>query len=157
VSAENGLARAQPVRTKLMLLLFNERPDEEEISFNSDEKFDFQLSQALIHERRLGEIFTTGTIERIELKTETWLWERTGNICVEYRSGDRPSGIATTRATCWVHELKRDDQTLCYLMFPIERLKQLVRTAIKAGRWRAGAGDDGRFHVALVPLREILR
>ena len=42
-------------------------------------------------------------------------------------------------------------------MFPIERLKELARSAIRAGRFRHGAGDDGRFSVALVRLSDILR
>jgi hypothetical protein len=127
------------------------------ITFNRDRKFDLQLSQALINERRLAEIFAGARIERIEIKSETWQWEQTGNICIEYRCDGRPSGISVTEADFWVHELRRDDGTLVYLMFPIERLKELARTAIKAGRCRSGAGDDGRFEVALIRLADILR
>lgn len=127
------------------------------VAFNRDAKFDLQLSQALIAERRLAEIFATAVIEKIELKTETWQWEQTGNICIEFRCDGEPSGIATTEADFWVHELRRDDQTLVYLMFPIERLKELARTAIRQGKWRSGAGDGGRFDVAIIPLRDILR
>ena len=62
------------------------------IGFCRDRKFDIQLSEALIHERRLGAIFENGKIEKIELKTETWQWEKTGNICIEYRQkGLRPA------------------------------------------------------------------
>lgn len=127
------------------------------VSFNSDRKFDIQLSQSLICERQLGDIFANSRIEKIELKSETWQWERTGNICIEYKCDGKPSGISTTEADVWVHELRREDETLCYLMFPIERLKKLAREAIRRGRCRSGAGDDGRFDVALIPLREILR
>ena len=129
---------------------------EEKIRFNSDEKYDLQLSAALIEERRLGEIFQHGLLEKVELKTETWLWERSGNICIEYMRDDKPTGIAATQATCWVHQLKRGDDTLVYLMFPIERLKALARDAIRAGRMRLG-GDGARQRVALIPLRDILR
>jgi hypothetical protein len=127
------------------------------VSFNADKKFDIQLSQSLICERQLADIFANSRIEKIELKSETWQWERTGNICIEYKCDGKPSGISTTEADVWVHELRRDDETLCYLMFPIERLKKLAREAIRRGRCRSGAGDDGRFDVALIPLREILR
>jgi hypothetical protein len=127
------------------------------VTFNRDEKFDIQLSAALIHERRLAEIFAAAKIEKIELKTETWQWEQTGNICIEYQCDGKPSGIATTEADYWVHELRREDRTLGYLMFPIDRLKELARGAIKQGRCRTGAGDDGRFTVALIRLRDILQ
>src|SRR5580692_11142434 len=96
---------------------------DQKIKFNRGSKFDFQLSAALINERRLAEIFSAAKIEKIELKSETWLWERTGNICIEYRQNGRPSGIDATEADYWVHELRRNGATLCYLMFPTERLK----------------------------------
>lgn len=129
----------------------------DKIVINRDRKFDLQLSQALINERRLAEIFEQGRIEKIELKSETWQWEQTGNICIEFRCDGRPSGISTTEADYWVHELRRDDETLLYLMFPVDRLKRLAREAYKRGRWRSGAGDDGRFDVVLLKLTDILR
>jgi hypothetical protein len=129
----------------------------DKITFGRDGKFDLQLGHALVDERRLGLIFTSGIIEKIELKSETWQWERTGNICIEYKRNGKPSGIATTEADHWVHELKRGDDTLVYLMFPIDRLKELARMAIRCGRWREGAGDGGLSTVALLPLRDILK
>ena len=128
----------------------------DKLTFNADAKFDIQLSQALIDERRLAHIFGHLDIEKVELKSESWLWEQSGNICIEYRRDGHPSGIAVTQAGCWVHELKRDGNTLVYLMFPIERLKQLAREAIREGRFRVG-GDGARQHIALIRLRDILR
>jgi hypothetical protein len=127
------------------------------ISFSRDRKFDLQLDQALIDERRLAEIFEHADIHKTELKSESYQWEQTGNICIEYRQDGHPSGIAATEAGVWVHELKRDGETLCYLMFPIERLKELARDAYKAGRHRSHAGDGGRFDVVLLRLRDILK
>jgi hypothetical protein len=129
----------------------------QKITFNRDGKFDLQLGQALIDERRLGDIFTAARIEKIELKTETWLWEQTGNICIEYRQNGQPSGIAITEADYWVHELRRDDQTLVYLMFPIERLRELARKAYAEGHYHENGGDGGRFCNVLIPLSEILK
>jgi hypothetical protein len=124
---------------------------------NRNKKFDLQLSQALIDERRLADIFMNAKLERIELKSESWQWERTGNIAIEYRRKGQPSGISTTEATAWVHELKRDGKTLCYLVFPIDRLKELCRRAIKDGNSRLGGGDGGEFDVVVLPLSDILR
>ena len=56
-----------------------------------------------------------------------------------------------------MHELCGDGKTLCYLMFPIERLKQLARIAYVQGRYHEGGGDGGRFCNILIPLSEILR
>jgi hypothetical protein len=132
-----------------------------EVIQNRDRKFDLQLSQALIDERRLGEIFASDKIVRpdwrVELKSESWLWEQTGNICAEFRQNGEPSGVAVTDADWWVHELKRDGATLVYLMFPIERLKALARRAYAEGRYREGVGDGGRFGAVLIPLSWITR
>jgi hypothetical protein len=131
--------------------------DDEKITFNRNNKFDLQLSAALIHERRLAEIFAAAKIEKVELKSENWQWERTGNICIEYRQNGQPSGIAITEADYWVHELRRNDQTLVYLMFPVPRLKELARAAYAAGRYHESGGDGGRFCNVLIPLSEILK
>ena len=130
---------------------------ERKITFNADNKFDLQLGAALVAERRLGEIFAAAKIEKIELKTETWQWEQTGNICIEYRRAGKPSGIAVTEADYWVHELRRGDGTLCYLMFPTPRLKELAREAYSWGRYREGGGDGGLSCNVLVPLSWVLR
>ena len=131
--------------------------DDGRIAQNRDKKFDIQLTQALIDERRLMEIFRGAKIERIELKSESFQWEQTGNICIEYRHKGKPSGISTTEADIWVHELKRDGETLCYLMFPVERLKRLCRDAHAAGNFRLGVGDGGEFDVILLSLKGILQ
>lgn len=120
-------------------------------------KFDLQFAQALIDERRLAQVFSGAKIERVELKSETWQWEQTGNICIEFRQNGKPSGIAVTTADFWVHELKRDGFTLLYLMIPVPRLKELAREAYRAGRWRRGVGDGGRMDVVLLRLSDLLR
>ena len=126
------------------------------VRFSRTNKFDFQLSQALVAERRLADIFTVGKLEKIEVKSESYLWERTGNICIEYRQGGKPSGIAVTEADYWVHELLRDGETLVYLMFPVPRLKELARRHIRLGHTHDGGGDGGKFDNVLIPLKDIL-
>ena len=123
---------------------------------NHDKKFDLQLSQGLINERRLADVFENQKIERIELKSETHQWEETGNICIEFEHAGKPSGIASTEADFWVHELKRDGETLVYLMFPVERLRAICRNAFRIGRYRRCAGDGGRSSVVLLKLTDLL-
>jgi hypothetical protein len=120
------------------------------VRYNNDKKFDLQLSQALIHERRLGEIFRTGVIE---LKTETHQWEETGNIFIEYSHNGEPSGLAVTEAEYWMHELRRKGHTLVYLMFPIERLRRLAKVAYRQGLYRELCGDGDRTKGVLIPLK----
>lgn len=127
------------------------------VTYGHGKKFDIQLDASLIAERRLGAIFEYSTISKSELKTETWQWERTGNICIEYEWNGRPSGIAATEAHYWVHELRKDGETLVYLMFPMDRLKQIARKAFAAGRYRKGGGDGGLSSNILLRLADIIQ
>lgn len=122
-------------------------------TFNHTNKFDIQLGEAVKNEKRLAEVLENA---KIELKSETWQWEVTGNICIEYESYGKPSGIASTQADFWVHELKRDGETLMYLFLPVERLRMLCREAYKAGRIRVHAGDDKAQKVVLLRISELL-
>jgi hypothetical protein len=127
------------------------------IKLDADEDVTLGLGDAHVNERKLAEIFSAAKIEKIELKSETWQWEQTRNICIEYRQDNKRSGIAVTEADVWVHELRRGDQTLCWLMFPIERLKELTRQAYAAGHYHEGGGDGGRFSNILIPLSWVLK
>lgn len=123
-------------------------------------KYDIQLTRGLLAERKLGLIFRYGIFATnhdvlLELKTESYQWEKTGNIAVEYMMDGRPSGISTTIADVWVHEVRRGEETLVWHMFPIARLKTLARAAIEEGRRDLRAGDRRRFAVALISLRDI--
>jgi hypothetical protein len=152
----NNFPRPQPPKGAVTggSLSYSSEPP---FSFNNNKKFDIQLSQALQAEKRLAEIFSVKKIEKIELKTETWQWEQTGNICIEYKFNGEPSGIAATQADYWVHELRRDGETLCYLMFPIERMKKVARHFHDIGSKRAKSGDGGKSEVVLIPLAEVLK
>jgi hypothetical protein len=123
---------------------------------NNDNKFDIQLGEAHENERRLAQILGCAKIEKLELKSESRQWEQTGNIAIEYSQRGAPSGIAVTQAEWWVHELKRDGETLVYLWFPVTRLKELARDCFKRGLHRKG-GDRREYEMVLVPLHEVLR
>lgn len=124
-----------------------------EYTQNNDSKFDIQLNSALKAENKLGEILTGS---KIELKTENWLWEKTGNMCIEFECNGKPSGISTTEADYWTHELRRDDDTLVYITFPIDVLKRVCMDAIEKGMWQDNAGDDKKSKVILLPLEKLL-
>ena len=129
---------------------------EPKLTYHKGKKFDIQLSEALIEERRLGEIFLHSRIGRVELKVERWLWERTGNICIEYWNRGKPSGIATTQADYWVHGLKRNDALLCYFMFPVANLRDIVRSKIITGVDVKFGGDDGASRTVVIRLSDLL-
>ena len=118
-------------------------------------KFDIQLAVAQEREQYLKGVFSGAKIEKIELKSESFQWEKTGNICIEYEHNGKPSGIAATEADVWVHELLRDGEPLCWVVIPVSRMKDLCRAFWHTRR--EGAGDGGKSKVILIPIKEILR
>jgi hypothetical protein len=133
------------------------RSHDDRITFDGGKKFDIQLTAGLIEERKLAWLLGHSDVVKIELKSESWLWERTGNIAIEFASNGQPSGISVTEADLWVHNLMRDGETLAYIMFPIDRLRDLVTRARLEGRVRHESGDGGRQSLVLIRLSDILR
>src|SRR5262245_50898683 len=119
---------------------------------NRNDKFDLQASQGEIAEYQLEWLLTGNG--KVEVKTEDWLWERTGNICIEFECRGRPSGLAVTEAEMWAHRLTRNKgkDTVLWIMIPVERLKELCRAAFKAGHWREDVGDGGQSKVVLLDI-----
>ena len=69
-------------------------------------KFDIDLQYGTIKEEKIIDMFVN---KKIEVKSERGMWMKTGNICIEYESYGKPSGIITTEADFWFHNLCIDD------------------------------------------------
>lgn len=128
-----------------------------DIRFGGTSKFDIQLVAGKEAEDRVADLFS-GSL-KIEVKSESFLWEKTGNICVEYECRGKPSGIAVTEADVWAHELRRSvkggNEIIGYFLIPVPRLRELCRQAYKAGRRRTG-GDDGQSKVVVLRIADLL-
>ena len=55
-------------------------------------KFDIDLQYGTIKEEKIIDMFVN---KKIEVKSERGMWMKTGNICIEYESYGKPSGIIT--------------------------------------------------------------
>ena len=86
-------------------------------------KFDIDLQYGTIKEEKIIDMFVN---KKIEVKSERGMWMKTGNICIEYESYGKPSGIITTEADFRFHNLCIDDNIFCTLIFDIPKLKQLI-------------------------------
>ena len=119
--------------------------------------FDFELGRAVVQERRIRDIFWGANFAtgRVELKTEHRHWERSGNICLEYRYKGQPSGVALPNYDIWVHQLQRHAGTVGWFIFERYRIVMLARTAYRAGQVVRGAGDNGNSDVILVRMADI--
>ena len=86
-------------------------------------KFDLDLKYGQIREDKIADMFNN---KKIEVKSERGMWMKTGNICIEYESYGKPSGIITTEADFWFHNLCIDDDIFCTVIFDVPKLKQLI-------------------------------
>jgi len=122
------------------------------MTLNNDNKFDIDLQYGQIREQELADILQN---EKIEVKTERDKWKETGNICIEFRCRGKPSGIAVTQASWWVHILADGDDTVCMLMFPTNKLKEIARRHVVNKAKVVDGGDDNLSKMVLLPLKEI--
>jgi len=65
-------------------------------------KFDLDLQYGSIREDKIADMLTN---KKIEVKSERDIWQKSGNICIEYESWGKPSGIRATESDYWFHNL----------------------------------------------------
>lgn len=86
-------------------------------------KFDLDLAYGKVREQRIADMLTD---KKIEVKSERDMWVRTGNICIEFESYGKPSGIAVTEADYWFHNLCIGSETFATLVFDVPSLKRII-------------------------------
>jgi hypothetical protein len=125
--------------------------------FNADGKFDFQLNRAKIDELNLAHLLLDGKIEHKCERHQPWEF---GNLCIETGWKGRPSGLSTTEASLWAHELKYRDQTIVTLLFPVPILRKLAHyfesDPAYDNRFRNG-GDGGHSNGVRLPIGPLRR
>jgi hypothetical protein len=116
-------------------------------------KFDIDLKFGEGYEYSLANILTMG---KIEVKTERDTWKKTGNVAIELASRGKLSGLNTTEADWWVHILTIKKEVVGVLMFPVKKLKKIVKRSVVEGNgiMKMG-GDDETSELALIPLGDL--
>lgn len=94
---------------------------------NNDKRFDIDLKYGQLAESSIADMLQN---KKLEVKTERDLWTKTGNIVIEFESRNKPSGIQTTEADFWFHNLAIGNDILCTLVFPVDKLREYIRTHI---------------------------
>ena len=101
-------------------------------------KFDIDLQYGVVREDKVADMLTN---KKIEVKSERDLWQKTGNICIEYKSYGKPSGIDATESDYWFHNLCIGDDEYCTLVFNTNTLKKIVK---KLDSFKTVSGGDNR-------------
>ena len=113
-------------------------------------KFDIDLQFGSIREDKIADMLTN---KKIEVKSERGKWMETGNICIEYQSYGKPSGIEVTEADFWFHNLCIGDEIFCTLVFDVLKLKKLVKKLdyLKS----VSGGDHNASRMYLVNIQKL--
>lgn len=99
-------------------------------------KFDLDLEYGTIREEKIAEMLAN---KKIEVKSERDMWQRTGNIAIEYESWNKPSGINATESDYWFHNLCIGENEYCTLVFKTDVLRKIVD---KLDYFKTVAGGD---------------
>ena len=113
-------------------------------------KFDIDLEYGQVREQLVADMLQD---KKIEVKSERDLWQRTGNIAIEYESYGKPSGIDATESDYWFHNLCIGDDTFCTLVFNTESLKKIIKN-LDYKRSVSG-GDHNASRMYLLNLQKL--
>ena len=113
-------------------------------------KFDIDLEYGKVREKQVADMLQD---KKIEVKSERGMWQRTGNIAIEYESYGKPSGIAATESDYWFHNLCVGEDTFCTLVFKTDSLKKIINN-LDSKRSVSG-GDNNASRMYLVNLQKL--
>ena len=113
-------------------------------------KFDIDLQYGKIREEQVAEMLQNG---KIEVKAERDMWQRTGNIAVEYESYGKASGIKATESDYWFHNLCIGKDEYCTLVFKTDTLRKIV-DELDTFKTVSG-GDNNASRMFLVNLQKL--
>ena len=113
-------------------------------------KFDIDLEYGQVREQQVADMLQD---KKIEVKSERDMWQRTGNIAIEYQSYGKPSGIEATESDYWFHNLCVGDDTFCTLVFNTDSLKKIINN-LDSKRSVSG-GDNNASRMYLLNLQKL--
>lgn len=113
-------------------------------------KFDIDLEYGQVREQLVADMLQD---KKIEVKSERDMWQRTGNIAIEYESYGKPSGIDATESDYWFHNLCVGEDTFCTLVFNTESLKKIIKN-LDYKRSVSG-GDHNASRMYLLNLQKL--
>ena len=107
---------------------------------NNDKRFDIDLQYGQLAESSIADMLQN---KKLEVKTERDLWVKTGNIVIEFESRNKPSGIQTTEADYWFHNLAIGNDIQCTLVFPVDKLRVKSWSKLTLAQMAEALGKSG--------------
>ena len=92
-------------------------------SVEDRKKFDIDLNYGEVREQLVADMLQN---KKIEVKSERDIWQKTGNIAVEYERYGKESGIKATESDYWFHNLCMGDEVYATLVFRTDVLRRII-------------------------------
>ena len=121
-----------------------------EPSTENRKKFDIDLEYGKVREQLVADMLQD---KKIEVKSERDIWQKTGNIAIEYESYGKPSGIYATESDYWFHNLCIGDDVFATVVFKTKNLKRIINN-LDYKRSVAG-GDHNASKMYLLNLKKL--
>ena len=113
-------------------------------------KFDIDLEYGKVREQMVADMLQD---KKIEVKSERDVWQKTGNIAIEYECYGTPSGISATESDYWFHNLCIGDETFATIVFDTKSLKRIINN-LDSKRSVSG-GDNNAARMYLLNLQKL--
>ena len=113
-------------------------------------KFDIDLEYGKVREQQVADMLQD---KKIEVKSERDVWQKTGNIAIEYECYGKPSGINATESDYWFHNLCIGDETFATLVFDTTSLKRIIANLDK--KRSVSGGDNNASRMYLLNLQKL--
>ena len=124
------------------------------MTYEEMKKFDLDLEFGQMGEKFVEDLQNGNT--KIEVKTERDIWKTTGNIAVEIRYKNKPSGISTTGSSIWIHLLSDNNKIVGGYIFSVDYLKKKIIDLKEEGKLKLVMGGDfNASQMALIPRTEL--
>tara|TARA_R110001592_G_scaffold30339_1_gene108849 strand:+ start:1065 stop:1487 length:423 start_codon:yes stop_codon:yes gene_type:complete len=121
-----------------------------EPSIDNRKKFDIDLQYGKVREKDVADMLQD---KKIEVKSERDVWQKTGNIAIEYKSYGKPSGIDATTADYWFHNLCIGEETFATLVFNTDNLRRIIKNLDK--KKSVSGGDNNASRMYLLNLQKL--
>ena len=119
-------------------------------SVKDRKKFDIDLEYGKIRESQVLDMFENA---KIEVKSERDIWQKSGNIAIEYECYGKPSGIKATESDYWFHNLCIGDEVFATLVFDTKSLRRIIENLDY--KKSVSGGDHNASRMYLLNLQKL--
>jgi hypothetical protein len=113
-------------------------------------KFDIDLEYGKVREQLVADMLQD---KKIEVKSERDVWQKTGNIAIEYECYGKPSGINATESDYWFHNLCIGEDVFATLVFDTNSLRRIIDNLDY--KKSVSGGDNNASRMYLLNLQKL--